>query len=154
MCAFAAFAGMLFGYDSGYISSVLGMKEFKLDYGHQVDRIDQNAVLRPGTTDTYIDYDTWQKSLIVSILSAGTFFGALTAAPGCDFFGRRIGLLISVIVFTFGVILQTAATAIPMFVAGRFFAGYGVGMISASIPLYQSETSPKWIRGTVGKSPS
>jgi len=36
-----------------------------------------------------------------------------------------------------------------MFVAGRFFAGYGVGMVSALIPLYQSETSPKWIRGTV-----
>jgi len=29
---------------------------------------------------------------------------------------------------------------IPLFVAGRFFAGYGVGLISASIPLYQSET--------------
>jgi len=36
-----------------------------------------------------------------------------------------------------------------MFIAGRFFAGYGVGLISAMIPLYQSETSPKWIRGTV-----
>ena len=33
--------------------------------------------------------------------------------------------------------------------AGRFFAGYGVGMISALIPLYQSETAPKWIRGTI-----
>ena len=36
-----------------------------------------------------------------------------------------------------------------MFVAGRFFAGLGVGLISAMVPLYQSETSPKWIRGTV-----
>jgi len=90
-----------------------------------------------------------QSAEIVSILSAGTFFGALTAAPAGDFFGRRYGLIVSVAVFTLGVILQTAATAIPMFVAGRFFAGYGVGMISALIPLYQSETSPKWIRGTV-----
>ena len=90
-----------------------------------------------------------QSSEIVSILSAGTFFGALTAAPACDFFGRRLGLMVSTIVFTIGVILQTAATAIPLFVAGRFFAGYGVGMISASIPLYQSETAPKWIRGTI-----
>ncbi|TIA12804.1 general substrate transporter [Aureobasidium pullulans] len=69
--------------------------------------------------------------------------GALTAAPTGDFFGRRLGLIISVGVFTLGVILQTAATAIPMFVAGRFFAGYGV------VPLYQSETSPKWIRGAI-----
>jgi len=34
-----------------------------------------------------------QSSEIVSILSAGTFFGALTAAPTCDFFGRRLGLM-------------------------------------------------------------
>jgi MFS transporter, SP family, sugar:H+ symporter len=33
--------------------------------------------------------------------------------------------------------------------AYRFFAGFGVGMISALIPLYQSETAPKWIRGTI-----
>lgn len=89
-----------------------------------------------------------QRSEIVSLLSAGTFFGALTAAPTGDFFGRRLGLMVSTIVFTFGVILQTAATAIPLFVAGRFFAGFGVGMVSALIPLYQSETAPKWIRGT------
>ncbi len=36
-----------------------------------------------------------------------------------------------------------------MFIAGRFFAGYGVGLVSALIPMYQSETSPKWIRGTI-----
>lgn len=80
--------------------------------------------------------------------------------------GRKFGLMISVVVFCVGVIMQTAATAIPLFVAGRFFAGYGVGyverrvhfccltnrftsMISAIIPLYQSETAPKWIRGPI-----
>ena len=70
--------------------------------------------------------------MIVSILSAGTFFGALTAAPVGDLVGRRWGLIGSTaIVFNLGVILQTAATDIPIFVAGRFFAGYGVGLISA-----------------------
>jgi SP family sugar:H+ symporter-like MFS transporter len=82
-------------------------------------------------TDHLPDVSASQSSVIVSLLSAGTFFGALTAAPTGDFFGRRIGLIVSTLVFTLGVILQTASTAIPMFVAGRFFAGYGVGMISA-----------------------
>jgi sugar porter (SP) family MFS transporter len=96
-----------------------------------------------------LDVDASQTSTIVSILSAGTFFGALTAAPVADMVGRRLGLVVCTLVFCLGVILQTVATEIPMFVAGRFFAGYGVGMISATIPLYQSETSPKWIRGAV-----
>ncbi|KAI4192068.1 MAG: hypothetical protein LQ350_008704, partial [Teloschistes chrysophthalmus] len=95
------------------------------------------------------DVTSSQSSEIVSLLSAGTFFGALAAAPMADLLGRRLGMIASTVVFTVGVILQTAATAIPMFVAGRFFAGLGVGLISAIIPLYQSETAPKWIRGAV-----
>lgn len=155
---FVAFGGILFGYatmqddsqrpeltldryDTGTIGGILAMpywrREFSTGYINKKDGL-------PDVTPS-------QSSEIVSLLSAGTFFGALTAAPACDFFGRRWGLIISTFVFTFGVILQTAATAIPMFVAGRFFAGYGVGMISASIPLYQSETSPRWIRGTIGQ---
>lgn len=90
-----------------------------------------------------------QSSQIVSLLSAGTFFGSLSAAPMGDILGRRLGMIASTGVFTFGVILQTASTAIPLFVAGRFFAGFGVGLISALIPLYQSETAPKWIRGAI-----
>ena len=89
-------------------------------------------------------------SLIVSILSAGTFFGALMAAPFADLLGRRWGLFTScAIVFNLGVILQTIAVRQPLFIAGRFFAGLGVGLISAQVPLYQSETSPKWIRGAI-----
>ncbi|MCJ1242891.1 Plasma membrane low glucose sensor [Trapelia coarctata] len=90
-----------------------------------------------------------EQSEIVSLLSAGTFFGALLSAPMGDITGRRMGLILSSFVFIFGVILQTAATAIPLFVTGRFFAGLGVGLISALVPLYQSESLPKWIRGAV-----
>jgi MFS family permease len=73
-----------------------------------------------------------QDSLIVSILSAGTFFGALLAAPAADIMGRRFGLMFSCgIVFNLGVILQTASTSQPLLIAGRFFAGLGVGLLSA-----------------------
>lgn len=59
---------------------------------------------------------------------------ALSAAPLGDWLGRRLGLIVSSWVFIFGVILQTASTALPMFVAGRFFAGFGVGLVSALSP--------------------
>ncbi|KAF9736122.1 hypothetical protein PMIN06_006491 [Paraphaeosphaeria minitans] len=136
---FVAFGGVLYGYDTGTIGGILGMKYWR----------NQFSTGYVNKTDNELDVTSAQTSEIVSILSAGTFFGALTAAPVADAIGRRLGLVVCCIVFCFGVILQTAATAIPMFVAGRFFAGYGVGMISATIPLYQSETSPKWIRGAV-----
>ncbi|CAN9426876.1 unnamed protein product [Alternaria alternata] len=131
---FVAFGGVLFGYDTGTISGIIAMDYWKKEFSTEPD----------------LSITAAQDSLIVSILSAGTFFGALTAAPFGDLLGRRLGLMVSAgAVFNLGVILQTAATAQPLFIAGRFFAGYGVGLISALIPMYQSETAPKWIRGTI-----
>ena len=86
------------------------------------------------------------QSLVVSILSVGTFFGALFAAPAADFLGRRWSVVVAVLVFAVGVAMQVAALALPLFVIGRVFAGLGVGMVSMLIPMYQSECSPKWIR--------
>ena len=89
---------------------------------------------------------TAQQSLVVSILSAGTFFGALIAAPFADFLGRRWSVVLGVMVFFVGVAMQAGASALALFVVGRVFAGLGVGMVSMLIPMYQSECSPKWIR--------
>ncbi|KAF2715223.1 high affinity glucose transporter RGT2 [Pleomassaria siparia CBS 279.74] len=131
---FVAFGGVLYGYDTGTISGILAMPYWLKTFSTSPD----------GTLSASED------SLIVSILSAGTFFGALAASPFGDLLGRRYGLMIATsVVFNFGVILQTAATSQPLFIAGRFFAGFGVGLVSALIPMYQSETAPKWIRGTI-----
>ncbi|KAL8662925.1 MAG: hypothetical protein Q9168_008180, partial [Polycauliona sp. 1 TL-2023] len=136
---FVSFGGILYGYDTGTIGGILAMPYWR-------DTFSTGYINKK---DHKLDVTGSQSSTIVSLLSAGTFFGALTAAPTADFLGRRIGMVVSAGVFTFGVILQTASTSIPLFVAGRFWAGFGVGMISAIIPLYQSETAPKWIRGAV-----
>ncbi|KAA8569161.1 hypothetical protein EYC84_000830 [Monilinia fructicola] len=111
---FVAFGGLLFGYDTGTIGGILAMdyweNEFSTGY--------KNA-------KGHLDVSPSQSAAVVSILSAGTFFGALTAAPLADFFGRRVALLISSgVVFTFGVILQTASAELPMFIAGRFLCWF------------------------------
>lgn len=86
-------------------------------------------------------------SLIVSVLSIGTLFGALGAGLLADIVGRRWGIIIScAIPFNLGVALQTAATEQNMFIVGRLFAGLGVGLISVQVPMYQSESLPAWIR--------
>lgn len=108
-------------YDTGIISGILAMPYWQREFSTGYTDSTGNLTVSPAQT-----------SMIVSILSAGTFFGALGAAPTADTIGRRLGLIVSTAVFTFGVILQTAATAIPMFTAGRFFAGFGVGLISAT----------------------
>lgn len=71
-------------------------------------------------TDQKLNVSPSQSSHIVAILSAGTFFGALLAAPIGDTLGRRIPLIIAVGIFAFGVLLQTIAMAIPLLIAGRY----------------------------------
>jgi hypothetical protein len=44
----------------------------------------------------------WQKSLITSVLSAGTFFGAIIAGDLADYFGRRITIISGCIIFIVG----------------------------------------------------
>ncbi|EGW30228.1 glucose transporter/sensor [Spathaspora passalidarum NRRL Y-27907] len=137
---FAAFGGFLFGYDTGTISGILAM-----DY---VKELFPAANMGPNP-----DFSASEKSLIVSILSAGTFCGALSAPIFSDRIGRRWTLIISTMfVFNLGVLLQTIATSNPLLIAGRAIAGLGVGLISAVIPLYIAETTPKWIRGAIVSS--
>ncbi|KAL8400913.1 hypothetical protein RB594_001080 [Gaeumannomyces avenae] len=136
--AFVAFGGVLFGYDTGTISGILAMDFWKKQFS--TGWVDAKG--NPGVSPS-------EEAAVVSILSAGTFFGALLSPLFADTIGRRWALIASAWVFNLGVILQTAATSLPLFLAGRFFAGLGVGLISALIPLYQSETAPKWIRGAI-----
>ncbi|ODQ50196.1 general substrate transporter [Saitoella complicata NRRL Y-17804] len=135
---FAAFGGILFGYDTGTISGIIAMKPWLAQFG--------KATGNPA--DPYAITSS-QQSGIVSILSAGTFFGALLAAVVADWIGRKLGIIVSCLVFAFGVALQTAASGIPLFLAGRFFAGFGVGLISTFVPMYQSEAAPKALRGAI-----
>lgn len=87
---------------------------------------------------------------IVGLLSIGTMFGALLSAPVADKFGRKICIIFWNIMFCVGVIIQIAATDKWYQVAlGRWVAGLGVGGLSVLTPMYQSETAPRQIRGSM-----
>ncbi|KAF7347254.1 Hexose transporter 2 [Mycena venus] len=90
-----------------------------------------------------------RQSIITSLLSAGTFVGALAQAFTSDRFGRRGSILIWSAIFTIGVAIQTGTVrSIVQLTIGRFVAGLGVGALSAIVPLYNGETAPKALRGT------
>ncbi|KIY46795.1 MFS monosaccharide transporter [Fistulina hepatica ATCC 64428] len=137
MLCFSAFGGLLYGYDTGVISSIKVMHNFLETYGYY-DTSLQSWQLTSSTS-----------SLITSILSAGTFFGALFGAPISDKIGRKYSVHVACLVFSVGIAMQTAATSTPLFAVGRVFAGLGVGIVSTVVPMYMSECAPKWIRGAV-----
>ncbi|KAK4895605.1 hypothetical protein LTR27_006388 [Elasticomyces elasticus] len=133
MCAFASFGGMFFGYDSGYINGVTASPVFI----HLIE----------GPTAEALSGS--HSSLIVSILSAGTFFGALAAGDVADTIGRKWTVIAGCGIYIIGVILQVATNGLGLIVAGRLIAGIGVGFESAIVILYMSEICPKKVRGAL-----
>lgn len=100
------------------------MKSWLMQFGHPTN---------DSTTNGYAITSS-EESLVVSILSAGTFFGALFGAPVAgesrrlpdppiqvyyclDILGRKYGVIFSTLVFCIGIAMQTAATAMPLFVS-------------------------------------
>ncbi|KAL4879500.1 general substrate transporter [Aspergillus karnatakaensis] len=125
---FASFGSFLYGYDLGVIAGVIASGSFKASF--------QN----PDDTET---------GLVVSMFTAGAFFGAAFAGPTGDYLGRRWTITIGAIVFCLGGGLQTGAQNIDYLYSGRFFAGVGVGFLTMIIPLYQAEICHPNIRGRV-----
>lgn len=126
MCAFASFGGIFFGYDSGYINGVNGSPYFI----HKVEGLD---------ADSLSDSHT---SLITSILSCGTFFGALIAGDLADRIGRKWTVILGCAIYAIGVVIQMITgegDALAAIVVGRLIAGVGVGFESAIVILYMSE---------------
>lgn len=91
-----------------------------------------------------------QKALMTSILSCGTFFGALIAGDAADFIGRRPTIMAACLIFAVGCVLELVSTnQEALFVVGRLVSGLGIGFISAVIILYISEIAPRKVRGAL-----
>lgn len=139
LCAFASFGGIFFGYDSGYINGVLGSRIF-------IDAVESYGAKEVSESNT---------SLIVSILSCGTFFGALIAGDLADFIGRKWTVIIGCVIYALGCVIQMITSpdhALGPIVAGRIIAGLGVGFESAIVILYMSEIVSDWSRQPASNS--
>ncbi|KAJ1839614.1 hypothetical protein LPJ57_010795, partial [Coemansia sp. RSA 486] len=124
--AVSALGGFLFGYDTGVMSSILEMDHWKTFF-HNPQSVGVGV--------------------IVSLLTAGCFVGSLCAGWLADNFSRKRTIMLASIVFSIGVAIQCGSVNRAMLIVGRFVAGLGVGCLSMTVPIFQSEISPAQIRG-------
>lgn len=119
----AAIGGLLFGYDTGVISgAILYIKE------------------------EYV-LSTFQEELIISMVSLGAIFGAISAGPLSDRVGRKKIVLSSSLIFIISAIGLSLAGSINGIIGWRFIVGLAIGISSTTAPLYIAELSPRHIRG-------
>ncbi|KAL1993482.1 hypothetical protein VTN49DRAFT_3431 [Thermomyces lanuginosus] len=132
--ACSTLGGVLFGYDQGVVSIVLVMPHFLETF--------------PLVSETAAGAGFW-KGLMTAMIELGALLGALNQGWIADKYSRRYSIVIAVIIFTIGSILQTAAINYAMLVVARLIGGIGIGMLSMVAPLYISEVSPPEVRGTL-----
>ncbi len=111
MTFFATIGGLLFGYDTGAISSVL------VQVGTDLD----NKPLTDG-----------DKEFITSALTVGAIISALCAGVIADKVGRKWTLVICDVMFIVGAIIQAAAHKKWEVIPGRLILGLGVGAAAKS----------------------
>ena len=103
---FAGFGGFLYGFDTGNIGGIKAM-EYWLNVFGTANPLFPGT---PGAAPFLLSSST--DALVTSILSAGTFVGALAAYPAGDFLGRRHGIIAFLFLFSIGVALQTGGKTI------------------------------------------
>ena len=121
----AALSGSLFGYDTGYISSVL--VSIKDDFGHTLSHMEEQY--------------------ITSATSLGALIGALCAVFPSDILGRKFVIAAANVIFIVGAIVQAASHSVAQMIVGRIIVGLGVGFASMIVPLWIGELAPTHLRG-------
>ncbi|KAL4895131.1 general substrate transporter [Aspergillus ambiguus] len=132
--ACSTLGGLTFGYDQGVVSVLLVMDQF-------LERFTELAEGHPGSS--------FWKGLMTAMIELGAFIGAFNMGWIADKYSRRYSILVAVVIFTIGSVLQTAAVDYAMLTVARLIGGLGIGMLSMVAPLYISEISPPECRGTL-----
>ncbi|KAF2479898.1 general substrate transporter, partial [Neohortaea acidophila] len=122
----AGISGLLFGYDTGVISSTLVSIRSDLS----------------GRALTTAD-----KSLVTAATSLFALLSAPTTGIFADKYGRRSVIVIASTLFIIGALVQAVATYVWIMVVGRAVVGAAIGLASAATPLYITELSPAELRG-------
>jgi MFS family permease len=124
----------LVGDDQGVVSIVLVMDQFL----QQFPRVSEHA-----------SGARFWKGLLTALIELGAFLGALNYGWIADKISRKYSIIVTVVIFIIGSVLQTAAVDYAMLTTAGLIGGIGIGMLSMVAPLYISEVSPPEVRGTL-----
>ncbi|KAL2160372.1 hypothetical protein VTH06DRAFT_1545 [Thermothelomyces fergusii] len=122
----AGISGLLFGYDTGVISSTL---------------------VSLGTSLSSRPLTALDKSVITSATSLLALLVSPFSSVLADRLGRKRVVLGADALFAVGAALQAASHTVGLMVFGRAVVGMAVGAASFVVPLYLAELSPAAIRG-------
>ncbi|KAI5296096.1 MFS sugar transporter [Ascosphaera acerosa] len=129
LCAFATVGGLLFGFDISSMSGVIGTRGYTSYFG--------------------VTGGGYKQGGITSAMAWGSLVGSFGASWLADHLSRVTTLQIAAVCWIIGSVFMCAANGLALLIVGRIVCGFGVGMASTVVPIYQAEVAPKEIRGGI-----
>ncbi|KXT17025.1 hypothetical protein AC579_4333 [Pseudocercospora musae] len=150
----AGFAFLMFGYDQGVLSALLTLDDFQRDIPLMTPRENANDLCWIDGDRSRLDPnnctgDPNTQAAGVAIYQVGCFLGAVIVLYYGERWGRKPTTFWGCLIMIIGTIFQAATFGYGPFVTGRVVGGIGNGMVTSTIPTWQSECARPHRRGFV-----
>ncbi|CRK23746.1 Sugar transporter STL1 like protein [Verticillium longisporum] len=141
---------LMFGYDQGVLSGLLTLDDFQKNQALMTPLDDSNPLCwnDDGSRDErYCHGDANTQAAGVAMYQIGCFLGAILILFYGESWGRRSSTFWGSLIMIIGGIMQAASFEYGLFVSGRVVGGIGNGMVTSTIPTWQSECARPEKRG-------
>ncbi|CZR64533.1 probable MFS sugar transporter [Phialocephala subalpina] len=136
-CFFGSLGDALFGYDQGIMSGLLVNEVFIRKFYHD----------HGGADGTTVAVNPSLIGITVACLQLSAAIGSLLAGYLGDVMGRKRCVRVGGFLYLTMAFLQAFAPNLGCFIAGRTIQGLGVGFLSMTVPVIQTEIAAPHRRG-------
>lgn len=129
ICSFMFLGSTMNGFDGSLMGNMLALDSFQKQFGADIVGV--------------------QTAFISSMYQIGSVCALPFIGPLTDTWGRRVGIFTACIIIIMGTIIQGTSHALPQYLAGRFFLGFGGCIANVACPSYVVEFAHPVYRGVV-----
>ncbi|KAJ5928564.1 hypothetical protein N7466_007520 [Penicillium verhagenii] len=128
----------LFGYNQSGLGSLVSLSDW-VKHFPEIDTVN--------TTGAQASHNATVQGVVIATFTLGALPGCLSCSYTADKFGRRPVIFMGALLALIGQILEASSFQLAQLIIGRVILGVGIGMLSGTVPTWQSECSSSKNRG-------
>ncbi|RDK40627.1 general substrate transporter [Aspergillus phoenicis ATCC 13157] len=131
-------AFFLFGYNQAGVGGLVSVESWTKTFS-EIDTIHTVGAVK--------SHNLTVQGVVISTFTLGALIGALSCSFIGDILGRRRVIFAGSLATLVGEVLCCSSFGLAQLIVGRLIIGVGIGMLSGTVPVWQSECSSAQSRG-------